>query len=275
MIITLKFTIFAPSGRKVRRIAGNRKNKNIKEIEMKTIRIFAASLAVLSAVSCGANGKKDIDGVKAPSKGLVDSVSYYLGVNYGQMLKQYDFGDVDYDLMVKGMKDFVAADLSKEDIASQFKYNPEEMNETINSYLAIRSEYMAAVRSAEQKAFFESNAAKEGVQTTESGLQYKILEPGSEKKATAVDTVSVHYKGTLIDGTVFDQTPEDGDPVELTLDRVIAGWTEGLQLIGEGGKIILYVPSELGYGDRGAGMIPGGSTLIFEVTLDAVKARVE
>ena len=245
---------------------------------MKTIKFMAAALSVFAAVSCGSKAESITVGdttYTAPSKALADSVSYYLGVNYGQMLKQYDFGTLDYNLMVQGMKDFIKADLNSEDINSQFKLNPEEMNETINNYLRAHSEYVAAVRKAEQTEFFEANSKKEGVQVRESGLQYKILDPGSEKVAGPIDTVSVRYKGTLLDGTVFDETPADGDPIDLTLDRVIAGWREGLRLVGEGGSIVLYIPSDLGYGDRATGMIPAGSALIFEVTVEAVKPKVE
>jgi FKBP-type peptidyl-prolyl cis-trans isomerase FkpA/FKBP-type peptidyl-prolyl cis-trans isomerase FklB len=122
---------------------------------------------------------------------------------------------------------------------------------------------------AEQKAWLEENAQREGVKTTQSGLQYRIVEPGSDTKPAPSDTVRVHYEGRLIDGTVFDSSYERGQPVEFPLNRVIPGWTEGLQLIGEGGKIELFIPSELGYGARGTpgGPIPPHATLIFDVEL--------
>ncbi len=252
---------------------------------MKTIRLFAVSAAVLLAVACGSNAntpKASADSLKAaaglmPSKALLDSVSYYLGINYGQMLKQYDFGDVDYNLMVKGMKDFVAAEGNPQDesFLKQFKLNPEDMNDAINKYLGQRSDYLAAIAEAEAKKFFTENAKKAGVVETESGLQYIINEPGNGNHPGPYSTVKVHYKGTLLDGTVFDETEEGSEAIELSLDRVIAGWTEGLQLIGEGGKITLYVPSELGYGSRAAGTIPANSTLVFDVTLDEVVAEEE
>lgn len=252
---------------------------------MKTIRLFAVSAAVLMTVACGTNAstpKASADSLKAakslmPEKALLDSVSYYLGINYGQMLKQYDFGDLDYSLMVKGMKDFVAAqgNPADEDFTAQFKLNPEDMNEAINKYLGQRSDYLAAIAEAEAKKFFVENAKKEGVQETESGLQYIIREAGNSNHPGPQDTVLVHYKGSLLDGTVFDQTEEGGEPIELTLDRVIPGWTEGIQLIGEGGTITLYIPSELGYGSRAAGSIPANSTLMFDVTVDQVKHVAE
>lgn len=249
---------------------------------MKTFRLIAASAVVLVAVACGSNAntpKASADSLKAasqymPSKALLDSVSYFLGVNYGQMLKQYDFGDVDYNLMVKGMKDFVAAKGNPQDegFTDQFKLNPEVMNDAINKYLEQRNEYLSAIAEAEAKKFFEENAKKEGVMQTESGLQYIIREAGNDKHPSAQDTVRVHYKGSLLDGTVFDETPaDDAEGIELTLDRVIPGWTEGMQLVGEGGKITLYIPAELGYGSRAMGSIPANSTLVFDVTVDEVK----
>lgn len=252
---------------------------------MKTIRLFAVSAAVLMAVACGSNAstpKASADSLKAakdlmPSKALLDSVSYYLGVNYGQMLKQYDFGDVDYNLMVKGMKDFVAAtgDMQDENFLKQFKLNPEDMNDAINKYLSQREEYTGAVAAAEAKKFFVDNAKKPGVVETESGLQYIIVEPGNDNHPGPQSAVRVHYKGTLLDGTVFDEAKDEDPAVDLTLDRVIAGWTEGLQLIGEGGKITLFIPSDLGYGSRAAGIIPANSTLVFDITLDEVIAEDE
>ena len=237
---------------------------------MKTIKFMAAALSVFAAVSCGSKAESITVGdttYTAPSKALADSVSYYLGVNYGQMLKQYDFGTLDYNLMVQGMKDFIKADLNSEDINSQFKLNPEEMNETINNYLRAHSEYVAAVRKAEQTEFFEANSKKEGVQVRESGLQYKIIEAGSDVKPAATDTVWVKYEGKLLDGTVFDKTEEDAEPVHFTLNRVVKGWSEGLQLIGEGGKIELAIPAKLGYGERGNQRIAPNSTLLFNVEL--------
>jgi FKBP-type peptidyl-prolyl cis-trans isomerase FklB len=115
--------------------------------------------------------------------------------------------------------------------------------------------------------FLTENALKEGVQVTESGLQYEVLKMGRGKKPAATDRVKVHYHGTLIDGTVFDSSVERGEPTSFGLNQVIAGWTEGLQLMPVGSKFRFYIPQELGYGSRNAGSIPPYSTLIFEVEL--------
>jgi FKBP-type peptidyl-prolyl cis-trans isomerase FkpA len=116
-------------------------------------------------------------------------------------------------------------------------------------------------------AYLAENAQKEGVTVTESGLQYEVIEAGEGASPQATDTVTVHYKGTLIDGTEFDSSYGRGEPTSFPLNRVISGWTEGLQLMQEGAKYRFVIPSELAYGARGQGAITPNSTLIFEVEL--------
>ena len=117
-------------------------------------------------------------------------------------------------------------------------------------------------------SFIPWDAEREGVQTTESGLQYIVLQEGTGATPTASNIVKVHYEGKLINGEIFDSSIQRGEPIVFGLNRVIPGWTEGLQLIGKGGKVKLVIPSDLAYGDHGAPpRIPGGSTLIFEVEL--------
>ncbi len=120
--------------------------------------------------------------------------------------------------------------------------------------------------------FLAENKSKEGVKTTASGLQYKITKEGTGKQPAATDSVLVHYEGKLLDGTVFDSSIKRNEPISFPLNRVIPGWTEGLQLVKEGGKAILYIPSKLAYGSRGAGGAIGpDETLIFEVELIKVQ----
>lgn len=237
---------------------------------MKKILILAAVAAFFSA-SCATTPKVDVD-VELPTAAEVDSVSYLIGINFGSFIKGYDFGDVNYAEIKKGMLDFINAEGSQtdDDFTSQFKIDPNEMNRIFNDFLTKRQNYVAAVNKAEGEAFLEANKAKDGVEVTESGLQYKIINEGNDVKAAATDTVWVHYRGTLLDGTQFDASPAEGAPVQMMLNRVIKGWTEGLQLVGEGGKIELYIPSDLAYGERGNRSIKPNSTLIFEVEVTKV-----
>lgn len=118
------------------------------------------------------------------------------------------------------------------------------------------------------QAFLEKNRNEEGITTTESGLQYKILEKGDEtEQPSATSKVKVHYHGTLTNGNVFDSSVDRGEPISFGLNQVITGWTEGLQLMSVGDKFRLFIPANLAYGSRGAGSIPGNSALIFDVEL--------
>jgi FKBP-type peptidyl-prolyl cis-trans isomerase len=121
--------------------------------------------------------------------------------------------------------------------------------------------------------FLVENASKEGVQTTPTGLQYKVVTEGTGKSPKATDLVKVHYRGTLLDGTEFDSSYKRNAPAEFPLDRVIPGWTEGVQLMKEGGKSLFYIPSRLAYGERGTpgGPIGPNETLVFEIELLEVK----
>jgi len=125
-----------------------------------------------------------------------------------------------------------------------------------------------AAQANPQLDYLQANAQKQGVKTTNTGLQYKVVRPGTGKSPSATDQVQVHYKGTLIDGTQFDSSYDRGQPAQFPLNRVIPGWTEGLQLMKEGAKYEFVIPSNLGYGTMGSGStIPPGATLIFEVEL--------
>lgn len=156
---------------------------------------------------------------------------------------------------------------------------PEEAQKLINEYLASLQEKASklaeeagAKAKEEGKKFLEENGKKEGVHTTASGLQYRIIKDGEGKSPKATDSVTVHYTGRLLSGKVFDSSVSRGEPATFPLNRVIPGWTEGLQLMKEGGKFEFYIPSDLAYGPHGAGAdIPPHSTLVFEVELIKVE----
>ena len=232
---------------------------------MKAIKIFAAALVAVFAVSCGSNKSNVKVDAELPSASEVDSVSYLIGINVGSFIKNFadDLNEIDMAQFKKGMNDFLKAEGSPYDptFGAQFDIDPNQMNQIFNAFVAKKNNYKAAVNAAEGKAFLAKNAKRADVDTTASGLQYTIIAEGAGEKITPMDTVWVNYKGTLLDGTVFDEN----DSTQFIANRVIRGWTEGLGLLGEGGKATLYIPSDLAYGQRGTRGIEPNSTLIFDV----------
>ena len=243
---------------------------------MKISKIFAIASAAVLMVACGSSaveGSKEVRDL-LPKKSNVDSVSYLVGVNFGSWIKGNNFGDLNYNEMIKGIKDFMKAEGNMQDstFVEQFKVNPELMNELLDGYIQKRRAYSGALNAEKGEKFIEAFLKEEGAVKTESGLAYKIIEPGNEKKAVSdKDTVWVDYKGTLLDDSVFDQN----DNINFTLDRVIKGWSEGMKLIGEGGKVKLVIPGDLAYGEYGTRGIEPNSTLVFDVTLNKVGTYVE
>ncbi|MEJ1729685.1 FKBP-type peptidyl-prolyl cis-trans isomerase [Escherichia coli] len=232
-------------------------------LTMRTFKILSiALLGVMLVMSCNSGTSK---GNGDFSQEAVDSVSRAVGYSLASMVRQSNFGDLNNDLVIKAYKELMA----RENEPSQ-----EEMmswNNDITSFMQKKSVAEGERNLREGAAFLEDNKTKEGVVVLPSGLQYKIIREGNEVRANSSDTVEVHYLGTLIDGTEFDSSYSRNEMAKFPLDRVIPAWTEGMQLIGEGGKIILYVPSELGYGPNGAGGVIGpNSTLVFEVEMNKV-----
>jgi FKBP-type peptidyl-prolyl cis-trans isomerase len=199
-----------------------------------------------------------------------DKVSYGIGMNIGKSLKK-DAVDVDVDLLVKGLKDSLSDGktlLSEEEYRATLTALQKEMMEK----QAEASKALAEKNKKDGEAFLSENGKKEGVVTLPSGLQYKVIKSGTGKSPKPVDTVETHYRGTLIDGTEFDSSYKRGQTATFPVDGVIPGWTEALQKMKEGDKWQLFVPSNLAYGERGAGRDIGpNATLIFEVELIAVK----
>lgn len=224
---------------------------------LKTFSLLAVALVMIT--SCGEK-VKEIPGV---SKELRDSVSYAVGASLGSMVKQADFGQLNMKEVYKAIEDVLTEKTLKVELA--------QANELITKYLIKKQEAANEENIEKGNKFLEENKTKEGVIALESGLQYKILAEGNGVMPAAEDTVEVHYKGTLIDGTEFDSSHNRGETATLALNQFIPGWVEGMQKVSEGGKIELYIPAALAYGSQQMGTIPAGSTLIFEVELIKVK----
>lgn len=198
----------------------------------------------------------------------MDKLSYALGLGIGQQLKQMG---LNASLVIEDFAASIIDVLQDKDL----KISNQEAQVIVNAFFQKMEEEQNAAKAKAGKAakqegekFLIENANKEGVIVTKSGLQYEVLKEGSGKKPKATDTVRCHYEGRLLDGSVFDSSYKRNEPADFGLQQVIAGWTEGVQLMSEGAKYRFYIPYILAYGEGGAGaMIPPFSTLIFDVEL--------
>jgi len=201
----------------------------------------------------------------------MDKLSYALGLGIGHQLAQMGASDLNIDDFAAAIKDVIAG--------NELKVSNREAQTIVQQYFAEQEQKVNAEREEKGKAVKEAgekylaeNAKKEGIVTLPSGLQYKVLSEGNGKQPKATDSVKCHYEGFLIDGTVFDSSVQRGEPATFGLQQVIAGWTEGLQLMKEGAKYRFFIPYHLGYGASGAGAsIPPYAALIFDVELIEVK----
>jgi FKBP-type peptidyl-prolyl cis-trans isomerase FklB len=228
---------------------------------MKYVLGVILSISFLTSISFSAE--------KVELKDQKDKESYSLGYQFGQGLKAQGL-DINLEVYTSGIKDALGGTAPS--------LSQEEMQRTV---LDLQKRLMAARQKelkemgernlAEGKSFLEENKKMEGVKTLPSGLQYKVLSEGTGKTPGAADQVTVNYKGTLINGTEFDNSYKRGTPATFQPNKVVKGWTEALQLMKEGSKWQLFIPPELGYGDRVAGPVPPNSTLIFEVELISVE----
>ncbi len=197
--------------------------------------------------------------------------SYAIGASLGMFAKnrlqqqQEAKIEVDQAALEAGFNDALAESLQFE--ADEIQGFAQASDTKLREAQTALASASAEENIAKGQAFLEENAKKEGVETTESGLQYEVVTAAEGASPASTDTVTVHYKGTLIDGTEFDSSYSRGEPASFPLNRVIPGWTEGLQLMTVGSTYRFYIPSELGYGTRAAGSIPPNSTLIFDVEL--------
>lgn len=197
----------------------------------------------------------------------MDKISYALGLGIGRQLLQMGANELGIDDFSQAIKDVIGG--------AELKVNDTEAQQIVQDFFQKQEEKQRAAAAEKGKTakvdgekYLAENAQKEGVVTLPSGLQYKVLREGNGKKPKATDQVKCHYEGMLVDGTMFDSSVQRGEPATFPLNGVIAGWTEGLQLMQEGAKYRFFIPYQLGYGERGAGSsIPPFATLVFDVEL--------
>ena len=246
---------------------------------MKSIyKLSLVALAVIGLSACN-QAPKTTEAAAVELKTQAQKEAYSVGASIGKYMsghikEQEELGmPVDRDLIVAGFSSGLNEQLklTEEEMQTVLQGLDERLNEKRESQATLLAE-KSLVDSA---AFLETNKAKEGVVTTESGLQYEVMTPGTGDKPTAEDMVEVHYVGTLTDGTEFDSSVARGEPAKFPLNRVITGWTEGLQLMPVGAKYKFVIPAELAYGERDTGTIPANSTLIFEVELLSIEKASE
>jgi len=231
----------------------------------KLIGIFIALLMI--AISCTSSEKA----VETPQlTDYMDTVSYSVGVDIGKSFRLQEM-DIDPDVMARGLNDAFSdkeTALTKEEVQSTLIKFRQEFQQKQRE-IAQRKAQEAAVS---EETYLAENAKKEGVVSLPSGLQYKVITPGDGPSPLKTDKVKVHYKGVLIDGTVFDSSNDPGQPASFNVSGVIKGWTEALLLMQVGSKWELTIPSILGYGTRGrGGKIPPNSTLLFELELLSIE----
>ena len=211
--------------------------------------VLIASLTIILS-SCSNNATEKIPETE------IEKASYSLGVNMATGVKSQGFDSLDVNLLAKAFKDV---------------YEENDLDISEEDGMKILQEYFGKIQETAQKkagTYLTENAAKKGVITTVSGLQYEIINSGSGAKPTDADQVTVHYHGMLTDGTVFDSSVDRGEPAKFGVTQVIPGWVEALQLMSVGDKWRLTIPSSLAYGDKGAGGLIGpNATLVFEVEL--------
>ena len=241
----------------------------------KVLKVSALAAVVMLAAGCSDKSSTVAPEVKLDTD--EQKAAYALGASVGsfanQTLKQQDELGIklDRELVKQGFIDALdeKVKLTDEELSGTLRSHEERLNTLFREKA---EEKMAETRKSGE-AFLTENAKKDGVKVTESGLQYEVIKEGEGAKPTAEDTVTVHYTGKLVDGTVFDSSKDRGQPATFPLSNVIKGWTEGVALMSEGAEYRLYVPADLAYGDQDIGTIPAGSVLTFDVELISIEKK--
>ena len=232
-------------------------------------KLFLLALVSVTSVLLWAQqgAKKPVTNAAPASvlKTLNDSASYAIGYSLASFYKQQGVSNLNTSLVTKAINDVLG---NKPALCDDYT-----ANSIVTSYLNKLQDAKSKPTIESGKEFLERNKTRAGIKTTASGLQYEVMKEGTGIRPSGADSVTVHYKGMFIDGTPFESSYDRGEPITFTLNRVIAGWTEGLQLMNVGSKYKLYIPHTLAYGSHDNGLIPGGSTLVFEVELLDVKKK--
>lgn len=202
-------------------------------------------------------------GKKKELTNSVDSISYAMGVSIATSVQKQNLPELNVEKLLKAIEDV----FGEQETMLTVEYSQSLLNE----YMAALKEKLEMEKLEEMAKFLDENKKKTGVVTLPSGLQYKVLKEGTGQSPTPKSRVKTHYKGTLIDGTVFDSSYKRGEPLVFGVNQVIRGWQEALVLMKPGAKWMLYIPPYLGYGDRDSGQIPANSILIFEIELLSVE----
>lgn len=224
--------------------------------------VAVVALAAGYFIGSGTNGIKTESQISLKSED--DSLNYFLGLNLGYDLEAAPF-DANVNLIASGMNQVMTDTSIYDQMTAQAVFR--QLQVSLSDRESKKAEAESIENLEKGAAFLEENAKKEEIITTESGLQYEVITQGDGPTPADTSTVTVHYEGSLIDGTVFESSFDTGDSVTFALDGVIPGWTEGVQLMPEGSTYKFYIPSNLAYGSQAQGPIPGNSVLIFKIKL--------
>lgn len=221
-------------------------------------RILGVTILMIFAILANAQrGKKN------KLENEVDSLSYAIGVSFGNSVKSQQIPEIDIDKIALALNDILESD--------ELKLTLRESQEFLRNYMTKLKERIVQKNLEDANKFLEENKKREEVVEIRNGLQYEIIKEGEGKSPKLRNRVKTHYKGTLLDGTVFDSSYDRNEPITFGVGEVIDGWKEALQLMKPGAKWKLYIHPELGYGERGTGNIPPNSLLIFEIELISIE----